>query len=490
MIGLQQSKGFKEIVFGKAAAENEKTPRFKKLLLQGFLDAYDYTNQLLNGEKFLVLGLKGSGKSAFGARLELLSAERPNLIVKNYYISEKFPHQMFSDLMESQEPKIIKFQYNWEYLILLVLLESFAEDDSIEYKDLYTYKELIGTLKALGLIPSNSFADLIIKIKGETFKANLSKVLDNDAKESKTKLEYIFNLLREVCYNISVKKKHLLIIDGIDDILTKQIRQKNIISALIETADRMNRHFLDKEIDSKILIMCRTDLFKTLPGSNLNKIKLDSGIMLNWYDEGALLDSSNLVRLINLRAEVALGYKVDVFEEFLPRTILRGNRTMKTLLDYTRYRPRDFIQLFNSIQANTTSTKPTKEEIWSGIKQYSINYFMDEIKNDLDGFLNDDEREKAMKLLAMMNKSKFSIEDIEKKKTQDSRFRSLDLVKVLQELFDCGAISNYWVDDSGREINTTKYRNPTAPFDPSKNIRIHWGLWKALNITDVHDESD
>lgn len=484
---MQQSKGFKEIVFGKAAAEKEKTPRFKKLLLEGFLDKYNYTDKLLNDEIFLVLGLKGSGKSALGARLELLSAERRDLIVKNYYITERFPHQMFSQLMESNEPKIIKYQFNWEYLILLVLLENLAEDDTVKYENEYTFKELIKTLKDLELIPSNSFADLVMKIKGETFQANLSKVFDENAKEAKAKLEYIFNLLKKVCYGISVEKQHILIIDGVDDILTKQIRQKNIVSALIETADRMNRHFENKNIKIKIIIMCRTDLFETLPGSNLNKIKIDSGIMLNWFDEGTPLDSSNLVNLINLRAEVALDYKVNVFEEFLPRSILSGNRTMKTLLDNTRYRPRDFIQLFNFIQESTTSNKPTQSEVWSGIKQYSINYLLGEIKNDLHGFLDDEEREKVFMLLAMMNKSKFSIQELESKKNNDSRFSGLNLIKALQELFDCGAISNYWIDDADREINITKFRNTTIPFDPSKNIKIHWGLWKALNITDSYD---
>lgn len=488
---MQNSADFKDIIFGKASAENEKTPRFKRLLLQGFLDKYNYTDQLLNEEKFLVLGLKGSGKSALGARLELLSEERDDLIVKNYSLSQKFPHQMFSELIDSKEPQIIRFQYNWEYLILLIFLESFTEDNSIQYKDILELKELLKTLKTLELIPSNSFADLVTKIKGEKFITNLSHLVDNmKGKESKAKLEYIFNLLREVCFNISVEKKHILIIDGLDAILTRQLRQKNIISALIETADRINREFIIKNINAKLILMCRTDLFESLPGSNLNKIKQDSGIMLNWYEEGTPLDSSNLIQLINLRSKVSLGYDVDLFNDFLPFKILPGSRTMKTLLDNTRYRPRDFIQLFNYIQLNTKSSRPTKDEVWSGIKQYSVSYFLGEIKNDLDGFLTEDELEKSINLLAMLNKSKFTMEELERKKNESRRFSYLDLHKILLGLFDCGAISNYRIDGNGREINTTKYRSPTAFFDPSENIKLHWGLWKALNVADNYDEDD
>ena len=492
MIRMKQSKGFKNIVFGRAAAENEKTPGYRKLLLEGFLDTYNYTNQLLYDEKFLVLGLKGSGKSAIGVRLELLSQEKSDLKVKNYSISGNFPHRMFSQLMDSNESQLIRFQYYWEYLILMVFLESFSEDDSAIYKDADIYKELISSMKALELIPCRSFADLVTRTKGDHFKANLFKVLEgenySDGKELKKGLPYIFDLLKEVTYSVSVKIKHILVIDGLDDLLTQQLMQYNIVSALIDVADRINRRFLDNNVNAKIILLCRTDLFEILPGSNLNKIKHDSGIILNWYEEGVPLSSSNLVHLINLRAKVSLGYDVDVFEELLPRTILTGSLTTKTLLDNTRYRPRDFIQLFNYIQNSTNGNEPTNPEIWSGIKQYSINHLLDEIKNDLHGFLNNDEREKAIKILALMNKPSFTIQELEEKKNLDARFRSLELVKVLQALFDCGAISNYRKDDTGRDIITTKYRSPTAYFDPTEGIKIHWGLWKAFNIIDPYEE--
>jgi hypothetical protein len=43
------SKGFKDVVFGKASAEKEKTPGYRKLLLEGFLDEYSY-KPLISGQ--------------------------------------------------------------------------------------------------------------------------------------------------------------------------------------------------------------------------------------------------------------------------------------------------------------------------------------------------------------------------------------------------------------------------------------------------------
>ena len=113
-------------------------------------------------------------------RLELLSKDNPDLKVKNYSISGNFPHRLFSQLMESHESQAIRFQYDWEFIILMALLESFSEDNSSIYKDIDIHNDLISSMKALDLIPCRSFADLVTKTKDEHFKANLFKVLEGE----------------------------------------------------------------------------------------------------------------------------------------------------------------------------------------------------------------------------------------------------------------------------------------------------------------------
>jgi hypothetical protein len=487
-VNMEKTKGFKDIVFGKAAAENEKSRRYRKLLLDGFLDDYGYTNLLLYDEKFLVLGLKGSGKSAIAARLELLAEQSDDFIVTNYDLSTEFPHKLFSKLLNlhENEAQLTKFQYYWEYLILLVFIESFSKDDSATYSNREQYKLLLKVMEQLELMPTMSFTNLVTKLKAEDFEANLNNALST-IKGSKKGLSTIFNLLREICYSISVKRKHLLIIDGLDSLMTQQIKQNNIIASLVVVSDAINRHFLENDINAKIILLCRTDLFDILPGANLNKIKQDSAIILNWYQEGVPANSTNLIKMINLRIRTSIGYDTDIFE-FFPGSIQSGSLTVKTLLDHTRYRPRDLIALLNYIQTTTEGNlKPAHYEVLAGIMQYSREFLLSEIKNELYGFLNDDEREKSMKLLSLMNKSTFNFEEIENIKNADTRFQKLDTIRILQALFDCGAILNFRKDESGVYIYTSKIRNPTACFDPHQSIRIMRGLWKTFNFREDDD---
>lgn len=477
-------RGFKDILFGFSAAETEKTED-PRLLIEGFLDVYGYVDTLLKDNKYLVLGPKGSGKTAIASRLELI-ANNKDLFVKYYNLFSDFPHAKFSQLMESDEVQHIRYQNYWEYLILIAFLESFSSDESAEFKDMKLFRNLYKGLQDLGLIPATSFTDMVEATKGYKFKLSILKFFDIEKFNEKQRIDHgldiIYSTLRNVCYSINCHGTHLLIIDGLDDILTLEDPNYETISSLIVIADRINRKFLINGIKAKIIILCRTDLFERLPGPNNNKIKQDSSITLNWYQDVRDARSTNLVHLINLRANMSLGREVDVVQEFLPMHINKTRTpTVKILLDNTRFRPRDFIQLLNKIQEHTKGDKPTPSDVWNGIRSYSLEYLIDEIKNELDGYLTSDEKENSLKLLSAMNSNSFSLSEIAEKKKNDDRFNSLDLMKILNALFECGAISNYRIE-YGRDINTTKYRSPHVCFDPTEDIKIHWGLSKALNI--------
>ena len=58
---------------------------------------------------------------------------------------------------------------------------------------------------------------------------------------------------------------------------------------------------------------------------------------------------------------------MDVFRDFLPETIW-SDQTAKKLLENTRYRPRDIIELFNTIKNNTNGEKLTVEVIKNSVR--------------------------------------------------------------------------------------------------------------------------
>ena len=65
---------FKDIQFGYASAEDESS-KCPILLVKGFIDNEGFADELCFGSRFLVLGDKGSGKSALAEHLRLSSQD-------------------------------------------------------------------------------------------------------------------------------------------------------------------------------------------------------------------------------------------------------------------------------------------------------------------------------------------------------------------------------------------------------------------------------
>ena len=468
---------FKEITFGKSAAEKEAP----QLLIDGFLDSYGYIDKMIDEPNFLVLGPKGSGKSAIGVRLQLISNTRNDFFVEKFNL-EDLPFKPFSKIIPSKEAREIKFQNDWEYVLLVALLNSILKDDDFLDKN-PSMNDIMDLLKNVGLLPSQNLTQIVKTSTSKSLglKAHfLSGELTSDTEKVPFNISTLFETLKDVCYSMNISSKHFIIIDGLDDVLTidQQERQYTLLGTLILVADRMNTKFENNAIPAKIIILCRTELYDKLPGSNNNKIKQDSAIMLNWY-YGDDAKSSNLINLINLRASNSLKRKVEVFEDFFPQTITRYNKnTLKHLLHYTRHTPRDIIELMNYIQQYTKNDNPTEDDIWNGIKEYSTSYFLGEIRDELNGFLTTYQIDQTIRLIGSMRIAKFQKSDLDKKIISTKGFLLLDLDKILDLLFDCSAIGNMDEDD----FFCYKYRNISNYIMDDQDIIIHKGLWKALNL--------
>ena len=471
---------FKDIEFGMAAAENEKS--FKPhLLLEGFLDTYGYINEIRDGHKFLVLGPKGSGKSAIGSKLELLSKQENDLNVTTYFLQD-FPYSSFSGIVTGSEAPEIKYTNTWEFLILTALINSVTSKGKYKCSGGANIGDLIKILRTLGLIPNEDLSMIVKKATKKEFRVGISNSwigYSSESEKSTPNITNLLNYLKNVCYSLETNVKHLIIIDGLDDVLTKRDKQYQSLSTLILAVNRINNKFRENKVDAKIIVLCRTDLFERLSGPNKNKIRQDFSIILDWYQDVKDVGETNLVKLINLRSKNSLGREVDISKNLLPTSIRNRDPTIKTLLENTRHTPRDTIQLLNKVQQFTRSERATKNDVNNGLRVYSLEYLIPEIKDELDGLLSTEEINLTIELLTFMKKRRFTFEDLQRKKNSDARFEPLTLSSIISTLFEYNIIGNI---SSDRDYVSWKYRNQYAVFNPNDDIIIHAGLCKGLNI--------
>ncbi len=473
--------GFKDIAFGMAAAETERANN-PNLLIEGFFDVCGYFDNLVYGDKFLILGSKGSGKSAIASRLELDSINDENLKVATYYL-EDFPYSAFSKLIPNDEDPKTRYPSQWELLFLISFLDSFSHDPFCKF--IGKYKVLNRFLKDLGIFPGKSLTEMVKTAGKREFRIKLTQYFQyanlSEQQKINQSIEGILRSLKEVCYSVETDARHIIIVDKLDEVLTQKNKQLESLTALIMAAEKINRGFKNNNVKAKAIVLCRTDLYEKFTDPNKNKIRQDSSIELDWYQKSSDIFSSSLIKIINLRAKISLKKEVNIFREYFPERIW-NEEPAKTLLDNTRYRPRDIIMLLNYIQQYTNGDRPTAYEVREGIRAYSYKYFLPEIRDELAGYLTSEEIDLSINLLGEMGKVKFDIESLKLKKSGDECYNSLNIDKALRALYDCSAIGNVRKNTSGQERFSFKYRNPNNVFYSDSSIKIHWGMAKGLNI--------
>lgn len=449
-------------------------------------------DKILNERYFLVLGPKGSGKSAIGAKIQLLSTSRNDLFSRRYTLRD-FSYNEFDTLYSSREPNEVRYPNYWEYLLLLSILSSISED--IDAKITFPKVKLENVvnfyrkLKLLDYVDIGDLVKSVIKAEVQVGIPNVASVkvsCDSDKKMPNRKELYL--ALKRACYSIVTPNQHIIVIDDLDYVLTQRKRQYESLMALIVAANNINNEFRQNRIKIKVVVLCRTDVFDKLPGTNKTKIVSDSSLYLDWYQNVVDIMDTNIVKMINLRAKTSLKHEVNIFTTFFPDNFTNTSSdkiNLKNLLTWTRHTPRDAIQLMNHIQSFVSGEKVSKNDIKNGLRNYASMYFYSEIHDELKGFLSDEEIELAFQLLSSMGYQNFRYSDVKKKIEMDSRFKKLNSFALFNRLYECNAIGNY---DERTRYAFWKYRNRYSSYDPDKIINVHIALAKALNITSYNPD--
>ncbi len=481
----EAARGFRDIEFGFADAHKEGAEA-PDLLLHGFFDDGHLTEQALGGSPFLFLGYKGSGKTAIAERARLLGERDPELFVTAAALDD-FSYGDFKSLAGGSGDFESRYPTVWAWVLLLFLVQSLERDELGRAHAPRSYSQTLGGLRSLNLMPLPQLRQLVTSSSKRGFKAAIPRFFEYTeervAEGHDLQLMQMVRALRDAVLQFPTASRHVLFIDGLDEILTRSDVQFHVLAALISEASRLNDDLRAADKPFKFVVLCRTDIFDRLPGANKNKIRRDSAESLEWFDDPRDPDRTRLVQLVNLRARCSLERDVNVFEEFFPARV-DGRPIRRFLLHHTRHLPRDVLQLMKSLQRfapPSPSGALHEDQLRSGIRHYSNDYFLPELRDELHGYLDAAGIETSIKLLGSLRASRFTVRDLEQQ-AQRLRLAPVELDALVNTLFECSGIGMVDASRPGRPVVTFKYRNRTAMLIPDARMLVHPGAWKALNI--------
>ena len=476
-----------KIDFGRASAETEGHDA-PNLLINGYLDAEGIKDKAISGNQFLFLGYKGSGKSALGEHINLIGAQDPLLFVNRVFLAE-FPFKTFKSIVGGSSEGEAKYPLAWSWLLLVNLIDSLSKDQGATTELSYEFNLTLKSLRTAGILPAKELKDVVLISSKTQFKVNLVSMFEvafegNTPTSNDLQISYLVDYLKRLVASFNTTSRHMLIIDGLDDILTTRDVQYQSLAALVSESARINQFLYRNSIPAKVLLLCRTDLFERLPGPNKNKMRQDNAVEFDWYHDPREPKSSKLITLANLRAGLVYPEIKSVFEQFFPQRVNIAEDEIaiyQYLLNNTRHTPRDFLQLLRQLQHFSTGSKLTVDQIDSGIRKYSFDYFLPEIKDELVGYVSPENSEKAFRLIASIRKTDFSMDDIWKEADKKKELEGVNFHEVFHALYECSAIGNI-EQRNDRPFYFFKYRNRHSSFNPDRRIALHRGLWKAISV--------
>lgn len=472
---------FDGIQFGLASAEDESA-RLPALLLEGYWDVGGIVEKAKTGHEYLFLGYKGSGKSSLAEHLKLLTSHDFFPSIVNL---ADFPYTSFKKIVSGDADPDAKYPTAWSWLLLLRILGSLRSDQGSPTLADPHFVAVTKKLEEMGLLKTDNLNKLVVQSIKNSFRAQIPALLEIAAEETYSGADLqmltVVELLKGLVVNFQTNNKHLLIIDGLDDVLNTKSVQYQSLSSLVFQVNRLNQEFSQSNPSIKILLLCRTELFEKLPNPNKNKIRQNSSEYLEWYNAGEDNSEPNLWRLVNLRASISDQNISDIRRDYLNIQINHGDAE-DFLIRLTRHTPRDLIQLLNCIQKCTSGEKPTRDEVMVGARNYSYNYFLPEIKDELSGYHTPNDIELVFQLLGSIRKRDFYITEVNAALKARTAKLEEPLDSILTSLFECSAIGNVQNRSGGNSFYTFRYRNRHSSFNTSERIILHSGLWKAMNL--------
>lgn len=453
-------------------------------LLEYFYDV-GFSKSILSDGKFIVLGRKGSGKTAIARYFELRAAKTYNchsltLTFKDYSFVKAYK------TYDSNYSSPNQYKSIWRYVILIELLGILMRREGLEANE--SNKELYKFYKKNYDARKINFKYLVDQMLERKFKLDIPfgfgmefESKKEEGYETRHYLEILDDLERNII-NVIDNQEYLIQFDELDEDYQDDTNYSALIISLFKTAANLNTIFRENNKNVKIVVYLRSDIYNSFLDNDLNKFT-DDIFELNWYEEG-VSQNTKLRNLINRRIAYSLhlpaNYNKDLWDEIFQKgTIIKGLSAYSFIIEKTFHRPRDIIQYCKICQKQSKGKDIIGfQSVLDAESEYS-RWFKKEIRDELFVRLNGVDQ--VFEILRRISKQVFTIHDFDKNKKYFGFLRQYSTNKLLTMLFDASIIG-YMIQDGGRGKVFFKYRNEDTEIKFDAKFIIHRGFLKGLQL--------
>lgn len=450
---------YRDLYFGLSDSRNEANED-RDAFVRSYVDLNQSTKAVISGSKFLVLGPKGTGKSALAWYLQAAESQGDHLaLVRD---ASSLPLAEVPRLQTGQTAGPERTVVAWKFILLCNYLELLLRDQGCSIQSDREVVRVSKLLRDFGFMGDAS-GRALLRAASSVIEIPIPKLGSIYRRESKPQLN-IYNLIPYMegwVADAASKTRHVLLLDGLDSIFLNDTKYDESLASLVQAAYAINQKLRERQATGSVVLLLRNDVFTrialSLPDSQ--KMRDDLSFDLDWRVlSGQAGIRAPLMDLVNRKAGKAVGLEtVDVLGYFPAMIVVgardRGTRefdTFKYLLNMTRHTPRDLLRLFEEIRkveaaqgALENQNKLSQDVIREGVLQYSTKYFVGAISNEFAGYSGGPEAASAaLRALKSINKQEFDRADFARALAELDNDNLPDADDLLKLLFFAGAIGN------------------------------------------------
>jgi len=484
--------------FGAVDADNDD------LLLKSFENHQAFLN-VINQERFLVLGKKGSGKTAIFKKL--LDVSEHDFFCFGHTFSD-YPWHYHDLQARAGIPDFDKFTHSWKYLILITASKILLNyDNSLPYDE--DSLEHLGKIERFIVDSYGSRDPDVTQLFTPTKKLKLKPSFEVDLKLLKmgvspeqvpvTDLPVIVqevnaNLMHSVVRAMNPDHRYVICFDQLDlGFDPKDANYVNRLIGLILACRDIN--IASRQAGKKffVSILLRDDIYDELRFEDKNKITENFVSLIEWDSPRT---QSTLKELMENRFTSVLsdGDKVPWSEVFNEDREMPGHQTKyQHIIDHTYQRPRDMIKFCNLVlesfkarvgreDAADDSKKIDNVDVHNSKQAYS-DYFARELDDEIHKHLPN--YADFLGVIRAIGLWQFTPEDFTKYCVERKISEGAEISSVLKSLYDFSIIGFYRPGGKGYGGSeyVFRYKEPRTGFDPTATrFRAHPGLIDHLGL--------
>jgi hypothetical protein len=370
------------ISIGDPRAENEMTT------LELYYLKTDQYERAVRGEVNLVVGRKGSGKTALFIRArDKTRADKRNIMVDlkpEGYQLIKLKEDILEYLAEGARQHLITAF--WEYLILLEVAYKLLEKDRPIYRynheihDLYL--ELNQTYNAVDFATQGDFSERLLMLSNrlcdkyrERFGTRAAQKLTN---ADVTELLYshdLATLQRQICAYLEKKRAVWVFFDNLDKGWSTQgveVVDAIVLRCLVDAGRKVEREMRKNDHQFHCIVFVRNDVYDHVMRQSPDYGK-EMRATLDWSDPEMLRELLRL-RLVSSLPEKDQKNEFFTIWQQLCESHYVGEESSAYLIERSLMRPRNLLKIFNHCRGFATTfqrKKITADDITKGLLAYS-----------------------------------------------------------------------------------------------------------------------